>query len=88
MKISQLLATLMLAFALCLGSGFTLAAQLPVPAQDGKAQQQRIYRGNVKSKKYHNPECDHYQCRTCTATFKSPEAAKKAGYSPCGKCGG
>lgn len=46
------------------------------------------YSGNVKSLKYHNSTCKHFNCRTCTKKFNSAEAAQKAGYTPCGWCGG
>lgn len=50
--------------------------------------QEMRYSANVKTKKYHNPRCRFYDCRDCAKFFKSPSAAKKAGYEPCGKCGG
>lgn len=46
------------------------------------------YHGNVKTFKFHNQFCDHYNCRTCTKIFKTRDAAINAGYAPCGKCGG
>lgn len=46
------------------------------------------YSGNVKSFKYHNSSCKHFNCRTCTRKFSSAEEAKKAGFIPCGWCGG
>lgn len=54
-------------------------------AADG---QKKPYHGNFKTMKYHNEFCDHYNCRTCTTIFKTKAAAEKAGYVPCGKCGG
>lgn len=50
--------------------------------------EEMTYSGNVKSMKYHNSSCKHFRCRTCTKKFNSAEAAQKAGYSPCGLCGG
>lgn len=46
------------------------------------------YSANVKTMKYHAPGCKFYNCKTCTKFFKTPAAAKKAGYEPCGVCGG
>lgn len=47
-----------------------------------------VLTGNVKTKKFHNSKCEHYNCKPCTAKFKNRKAAEKAGYKPCGKCGG
>ena len=46
------------------------------------------FSGNVKTMKYHNDGCKFYDCRDCTKFFRTREAAKKAGYKACGKCGG
>lgn len=45
-----------------------------------------VYSGNRSSRKFHSPDCRHYDCKRCTAKFKSREAAIKAGYKPCGIC--
>jgi micrococcal nuclease len=44
------------------------------------------YHGNVKSQKFHQPGCRHYNCRKCTRAFSSRAKAIAAGYSPCGIC--
>ena len=44
------------------------------------------YHGNVKSKVFHRPGCRYYNCRDCTAVFRSREQAIKAGYRPCKVC--
>lgn len=44
--------------------------------------------GNVNSFVYHGPSCKHYKCKNCTRVFSSHEEAKRAGFKPCGKCGG
>ncbi len=43
---------------------------------------------NPKSMIYHNINCLHYGCKSCTKTFKTAEEARKAGYRACKKCGG
>lgn len=72
------------------GSGFAasktdIGTMLPKELEIQNAQR---YSANVKTMKYHAPGCKFYNCKTCTKFFKSPEAAKKAGYVPCGVCGG
>lgn len=54
----------------------------------GPPVKQQPYHGNFKTMKYHNEFCDHYDCKTCIKIFKTKAAAEKAGYVPCGKCGG
>ncbi|MBA7680632.1 hypothetical protein ES703_88953 [subsurface metagenome] len=45
-----------------------------------------IYHGNVKSKVFHKPGCRYYNCKDCTATFRSRQNAINAGYRPCKIC--
>ncbi|MFH0960013.1 MAG: thermonuclease family protein [Pseudomonadota bacterium] len=51
-----------------------------------KSEPKFIYRGNVKSRVFHNPDCKDYNCPNCTAKFISPEEALKSGYRPCKLC--
>ena len=44
------------------------------------------YHGNVSSRVFHRPGCQHYNCKNCTAVFKSREEAIAAGYRPGGCC--
>ncbi|WP_027367396.1 thermonuclease family protein [Desulfocurvibacter africanus] len=44
------------------------------------------YRGNTSSHVFHAPGCKHYDCKNCTESFASREAAIRAGYTPCGVC--
>lgn len=44
------------------------------------------YHGNVRSFKFHKPSCQHYNCKNCTAVFRTREEAIAGGYSPCGMC--
>ena len=43
-------------------------------------------RGNVKSRVFHFPECDHYYCKNCSIEFKNVEIAIQAGFEPCRFC--
>lgn len=45
-----------------------------------------VFHGNVRSRVFHAPGCRHYDCKNCTETFPSREAALKSGYKPCGIC--
>jgi lipopolysaccharide export system permease protein len=42
--------------------------------------------GNVSSRVFHFPECDHYHCKNCTIEFKNVEVAIQAGFEPCRFC--
>lgn len=56
-------------------------------ANPGKKENVRTeYHGNVKSKVYHQPGCEHYNCRNCTAVFGSKSEAEAAGFRPCRRC--
>jgi hypothetical protein len=48
-----------------------------------KEQVSGVYHGNVKSHVFHRPGRRYYDCRDCTAIFKSREEAVKGGHSPC-----
>ena len=43
-------------------------------------------RGNVRSRVFHAPGCAHYRCKSCTAIFKTVEAALRAGYRAHAAC--
>ena len=45
-----------------------------------------IFHGNVKSRIFHAPGCQGYNCKNCTESFPSREAAIQAGYRPCKMC--
>ena len=66
---------LSLLLALCA----TLAADV-APAQAP------VYHGNVQSHIYHRQSCRYFDCKACTAVFKSREEAEKSGYRPCKVC--
>lgn len=44
------------------------------------------YHGNTQSHVFHRPGCRYYNCKNCTAVFRSREEAINAGYKPCGVC--
>ncbi|MGD9577955.1 MAG: thermonuclease family protein [Syntrophorhabdus sp.] len=44
------------------------------------------YHGNVRSHVFHKPGCGGYNCKNCTAIFKTRQEAIEAGYRPCGTC--
>jgi hypothetical protein len=58
----------------------------PSPATTTIEQKSRVYHGNIKSKKLHQPSCRYYNCGNCTAVFSSIEEAIQAGYIPCKVC--
>jgi micrococcal nuclease len=46
----------------------------------------RSYHGNLRSKVFHAPGCQHYDCPNCSATFASSAEATAAGYRPHAGC--
>lgn len=44
------------------------------------------FHGNVKSHKFHNSGCRHYNCKNCVKVFNTRQDALNAGYKPCGIC--
>ena len=42
--------------------------------------------GNRRSRVFHRPGCQHYDCPNCTILFDSPEDAVAAGFRPAGDC--
>ena len=49
-------------------------------------QNNKNLRGNVNSRVFHFPECDHYYCKNCSIEFKNVEVATQAGFEPCKFC--
>ena len=54
----------------------------PVTASDKSS----VYHGNAKSRIFHTLKCRYYNCKSCTAVFKTQQEAIKAGYRPCKIC--
>lgn len=46
----------------------------------------KLVRGNVKSKKFHKPECPSFNCENCIRAFPDRHEALKAGFVPCSLC--
>ncbi len=42
--------------------------------------------GNAKSRVFHLPECEFYNCKNCTLEFKDLETAFLSGFEPCQFC--
>jgi len=51
-----------------------------------KEQASGLYHGNVKSRIFHRQGCRYYECKDCTAVFRSRVEAIEAGYRPCKVC--
>jgi len=62
-----------------------LAGALIVP-DNAPAQQQGICHGNVQSHIYDRKSCRFFDCKACTAVFKSRGEAENSGYRPCKVC--
>lgn len=45
-----------------------------------------VYHGNTRSMVFHQPACEHFNCKNCTAVFATREEAVKTGCRPCGWC--
>jgi hypothetical protein len=44
------------------------------------------YRGNTRSRVFHEPGCRNYRCARCTRVFGTKREALQAGYRPAGCC--
>jgi hypothetical protein len=44
------------------------------------------YHGNTESKAFHQASCRYYNCKNCTAVFRSVDEAIQYGYHACGSC--
>jgi micrococcal nuclease len=58
----------------------TLGIARPKPRSSGP------YHGNLRSRVFHGPGCQHYDCPNCGAEFESAAAAAAAGYRPHAAC--
>ncbi len=50
------------------------------------ANRQKAIRGDVHSRVFHLPECEHYNCPHCSLEFKDVQIAEEAGFLPCDFC--
>ncbi|SLM27838.1 exported hypothetical protein [Desulfamplus magnetovallimortis] len=53
---------------------------------NNEIQASNIYQGNVRTMTYHQPDCRHYGCKSCTKYFDSWEEAEKEGFKHCKLC--
>lgn len=81
-----LLAALCLAPAGAAGAAGAAQTSSGPKIQPKQDQAQRVYHGNLRSRKFHRPGCRYYWCKNCKAVFKSREEAIKQGYVPCKVC--
>ncbi|SCM69957.1 Ada metal-binding domain-containing protein [Desulfovibrio sp. 86] len=65
----------------------TLALLAATPGMTAQAEWP-AYRGNVKSRIYHNNGCKYFNCKACTVPLASPQEAKAKGFRACKVCGG
>ncbi len=54
--------------------------------QEDDFQKNLQLRGNISSRVFHFPDCEHYHCKNCTIEFKNVEIAIQAGFEPCRFC--
>jgi hypothetical protein len=45
-----------------------------------------LIRGNAKSRVFHLPGCEFYDCPNCTIEFKDTQVAVDSGFEPCRFC--
>ncbi len=55
-------------------------------ASDFKVRSVRTVKGNPKSKVFHLPSCEYYNCRNCTMEFHDVDVALQSGFEPCQFC--
>jgi len=55
-------------------------------ADTATAQPQTVHHGNVQSHIYHRQGCRFFDCKACSAAFKTKEEAEKSVYRPCKVC--
>lgn len=48
--------------------------------------QHTFIKGNSKSRVFHLPSCEYYNCKNCTLNFKNIDVAIEAGFEPCQFC--
>ena len=51
-----------------------------------RAVRARVIKGNPKSKVFHFPACEYYNCTNCTLEFHDVEVALQSGFEPCQFC--
>ena len=56
------------------------------PAADASADIENAIKGNAKSRVFHLPACEYYNCKNCTLIFKDIDIALESGFEPCQFC--
>jgi len=47
---------------------------------------ENVIKGNAKSRVFHLPACEYYNCKNCTLIFKDIDIALESGFEPCQFC--
>lgn len=63
-----------------------LALTFAFPPPEAPAQARSVYHGNVRSRIFHRQSCRWFDCKACTAVFRSIQEAVAAGYRGCKVC--
>jgi lipopolysaccharide export system permease protein len=56
------------------------------PKQRITAARQMLIHADSHSRTFHLPQCEHYECTSCTIEFNSVQVAQEAGFVPCRFC--
>jgi hypothetical protein len=56
------------------------------PAADVLSDMENAIKGNAKSRVFHLPACEYYNCKNCTLIFKDIDIALESGFEPCQFC--
>ena len=55
-------------------------------AADSLPNVENVIKGNPKSRVFHLPACEYYNCKNCTLIFKDIDIALESGFEPCQFC--
>jgi lipopolysaccharide export system permease protein len=55
-------------------------------AENSQEMPDNAIKGNAKSRVFHVPSCEYYNCKNCTLSFKDIDVAIDAGFEPCRFC--
>jgi len=55
-------------------------------AADALPDIENVIKGNAKSRVFHLPACEYYNCKNCTLIFKDIDIALESGFEPCQFC--
>jgi lipopolysaccharide export system permease protein len=57
-----------------------------IDSEQNLAMNENAIKGNAKSRVFHVPSCEFYNCKNCTLIFKNINVAIDAGFEPCRFC--